>query len=115
MPEKDHVATALKFLETPYCWGGRSGFGIDCSGLVQVSLARAGIAVPRDTEDQEHAVGKPVNDLQRGDLAYFKGHVGIMTDAENILHANAFHMKVCVEPLRDVEKRGGAITSVRRV
>ena len=113
--EKDPVATALKFLETPYCWGGRSGFGIDCSGLVQVSLARAGIAIPRDTEDQENTAGKAVNDIQRGDLVYFKGHVGIMTDAKNILHANAFHMKVCVEPLQDVEKRGGGITAVRRV
>lgn len=113
--EEDYLATAKKFLETPYYWGGRSGFGIDCSGLVQVSLALAGIKAPRDTEDQI-TLGAETERHRTGDLVFFKGHVGIMTDADNILHANAFHMKVTIEPLWQVDARsdGGAI-AIRRI
>lgn len=115
--EPDILATAKKFMETPYYWGGRSGFGIDCSGLVQVCLARAGIAIPRDTEQQENAFGTPVETTARtGDIVYFKeSHVGIMIDAENMLHANAHNMKTCIEPLWMVEERAGGITSIRRI
>jgi len=113
--EKDHVATAMKFLETPYYWGGRSGFGIDCSGLVQVALARAGIATPRDTEEQVKAIGRAVDTPARGDIVFFPGHVGIMVDDRDILHANAFHMKTLIDPLTDVATRSGPITAIRRL
>ncbi|MDE2017912.1 MAG: C40 family peptidase [Hyphomicrobiales bacterium] len=113
--EKDHIATAKKFLETPYYWGGRSGFGIDCSGLVQVCLGHAGIKTPRDSGDQERAVGKTVEKPQAGDIVFFKGHVGMMADDANLLHANATHMKCVIEPLEDVMARGGEITSVKRI
>lgn len=114
--DKDHAATAIKFIETPYYWGGRSGFGVDCSGLVQVSLARAGISVPRDTEMQTGRIGKPVTgDPQRGDIVFFPGHVGIMADDINIVHANAFHMKVTMEPLETVSRRSKGITAIRRL
>jgi cell wall-associated NlpC family hydrolase len=115
--KEDFVSVAEKLLETPYVWGGRGGLGTDCSGLVQLSLARQGIAAPRDTEDQEKTIGKDVTQdaRRRGDLVYFPGHVGIMVDAENILHANAFHMKTCVEKLDAVTKRSGGITAVRRI
>lgn len=112
----DIIDTARKFLETPYYWGGRSGFGIDCSGLVQVCLALAGTAIPRDTEEQENAVGAAITTAARtGDIVYFKGHVGIMADGENLLHANAHHMKTCIEPLGRVAERSGGITSIRRI
>ncbi len=114
VPDTDHVATAKKFLETPYYWGGRSGFGIDCSGLVQISLARAKIAVPRDAEMQEKAIGQPVDTPRSGDFVFFQGHVGIMADDDNIIHANAFHMKVTIEPLKLVAARS-KITSIRRL
>lgn len=115
--KEDFVTAAEKLVETPYVWGGRSGLGTDCSGLVQISLARGGIDAPRDTEDQEKAVGKDATKdaRQRGDIVYFPGHVGIMVDAENILHANAFHMKTCVEKLDVVTQRSGGITAVRRI
>lgn len=115
--KEDFVSVAEKLLETPYVWGGRGGLGTDCSGLVQLSLARQGIAAPRDTEDQEKTIGKDVTQdaRRRGDLVYFPGHVGIMVDAENILHANAFHMKTCVEKLDVVTQRSGGITAVRRI
>lgn len=111
---EDYVATAKRFLETPYYWGGRSGFGIDCSGLVQVSLALAGIKAPRDTE-QQITLGEETPRSRTGDLVFFPGHVGIMVDEDNILHANAFHMKVAIEPLWLVEERSKGITAMRRL
>jgi cell wall-associated NlpC family hydrolase len=113
--DEDHVATARKFLETPYYWGGRSGFGIDCSGLVQAALARAGIKAPRDTEMQENAIGTDADTHRAGDIIFFPGHVGIMSDDHNLIHANAFHMKVTIEPLSAVTGRSKGITSIRRV
>lgn len=113
--DTDIVATAQKFLETPYYWGGRSGFGIDCSGLAQVCLGRAGIAAPRDTEEQEKTLGQAVTAPQAGDLVFLPGHVGIMVDDKNIIHANAFHMKVVIEPLDAVAMRGKGVTSIRRI
>ena len=112
--DKDPIATAKKFLELPYSWGGRSGFGIDCSGLMQICLARAGIAIPRDTDVQENAVGSTVETPKKGDLVFFPGHVGLMVDDQHIIHANAFHMKVTIEPLSVVAERSKKITSVRR-
>ncbi|HYD17149.1 MAG TPA: NlpC/P60 family protein [Patescibacteria group bacterium] len=111
---EDFAETAKKFLETPYYWGGRSGFGIDCSGLVQVSLALVGIKAPRDTE-QQITLGDETPRHGTGDLVFFPGHVGIMMDADNILHANAFHMKVTIEPLWQVEARSKGITATRRI
>lgn len=113
--EADYVETAKRFLETPYYWGGRSGFGIDCSGLVQVSLARAGLKAERDTEQQVGTLGAPVQDARHGDIVFFKGHVGFMADDENLLHANAFHMKVTIEPLETVAARSGGVTEIRRL
>jgi cell wall-associated NlpC family hydrolase len=113
--DKDVVRTAMKFVETPYYWGGRSGFGIDCSGLVQVSLGRAGIYVARDTDDQINTVGEAAEKPAPGMLVYFPGHVGLMVDDEYIIHANAHHMKVTIEPLEEVAKRSGGITAVRKI
>lgn len=115
--QSDPVEVALKFLETPYLWGGRSSIGIDCSALVQLALMSAGHACPRDTKDQARKVGKDVDPeaLKRGDLVYFKGHVGIMLDDSHILNATARHMKVCIENLKDVTNAYDGIVSVRRV
>ncbi len=113
----DFVEAALRLLETPYVWGGRSGLGTDCSGLVQISLARAGVYSTRDTEYQQNTIGSDVTSQprQRGDIVFFPGHVGIMVDAENMVHANATHMKTVVEPLADALKRSEKITAVRRI
>lgn len=114
---EDFVTAAERMVETPYVWAGRSGLGTDCSGLVQLALARAGIAAQRDCDQQEDTVGNDAATLprQRGDIVYFKGHVGIMVDAKNIIHANATHMKTCVEPLEIVTARSGDVTAVRRI
>lgn len=106
--EDDWVAVAQRYLGQPYVWGGRGHRGIDCSGLVQVALSQCGIAAPRDTDLQREAIGAPLPGdapLRRGDFVFFPGHVGIMTDGDNLLHANAHWMAVVVEPLADVVAR----------
>ena len=121
--EPDYVAVAERFLETPYLWGGRTSEGIDCSGLVQTALAAAGLASPRDSDMQEAALGEPIAidaPLMRGDLVFWKGHVGIMRDSATLLHANGWRMKVASEPLAEARNRiaasgGGDATSVRRL
>ncbi len=104
----DPVSVAEQFLGAPYLWGGRGAGGIDCSGLVQLALGMAGIACPRDTDLQRMALGEDIGEgeaLRRGDLVFFPGHVGLMTDSSNMIHANAFWMNVSIEPLDDVVDR----------
>lgn len=106
-PEADPVAVAERLIGTPYLWGGRGGDGVDCSGLVQLALGLAGIAAPRDS-DQQQALGTALADdapLRRGDLLFFPGHVGLMVDAETMVHANAHAMAVTIEPLAEIIAR----------
>ncbi|UBV43792.1 C40 family peptidase [Deinococcus taeanensis] len=98
----DVADLALQFLHTPYVWGGRSAWGLDCSGLTQVVYAACGRALPRDA-DQQQAVLTPVQTPARGDLAFFPGHVGLMLNARDMVHANATHMRVTVETLGENE------------
>jgi cell wall-associated NlpC family hydrolase len=119
--EPDFIAVAERFLNVPYLWGGKSAAGIDCSGLVQVSLQACGITCPRDSDMQEAALGKSVSlaGLQGGDLIFWKGHVAFALGRNSILHANAFHMAVAIEPVTEALTRiaaaGSQITSVRRL
>jgi cell wall-associated NlpC family hydrolase len=120
--EADFVEVAERFLHAPYLWGGRTSEGIDCSGLVQTALTAAGIAAPRDSDLLEAGLGAllPAGaDLRRGDLIFWKGHVGVMRDARTLLHANGWHMRVVSEPLAEAISRiersgGGTVTSIRR-
>ena len=100
----DHLKAAEYWLHVPYLWGGRSSLGIDCSGLLQLSLATIGIRAPRDSDMQQH-LGYPVTLPKPGDLAFFPGHCGIFGHNNNILHANAFTMSVAYESLEDVRMR----------
>lgn len=120
----DFVAVAGLFLGVPYLWGGKSFMGLDCSGLVQLSLEAAGHSCPRDADMQESDLGialpPPQHDaLQRGDLVFWKGHVGIMEDSETLLHANGHHMQVVREPVSEAIARiaasGSPVTSIKRL
>jgi cell wall-associated NlpC family hydrolase len=107
--DEDYIDIAARFIETPYLWGGRSGFGIDCSGLVQLAMAMAGKAAPRDTDMQATGLGEPIerDALRRGDLVFWKGHVAIMEDAETIIHANGNTMTVARENFSAAVERIG--------
>src|SRR6188474_653997 len=119
--QSDFVAVAACFVGAPYLWGGKTSLGLDCSGLVQVSLQAAGISCPRDSDMQELALGKlsSLASLRRGDLVFWKGHVAIAIDPETLVHANAHHMMVAVESAADaimrIKAAGSEITSVRRI
>ena len=123
--EADFVAVAERFVGVPYLWGGKTALGIDCSGLVQIAFAACERKCPRDSDMQERALGAPVategdfSDLRRGDLIFWKGHVAIARDRITLLHANAFHMAVVIEPtaaaIARIRAGGSAVMSVRRV
>ena len=107
----DPVGIADLFLGTPYLWGGTSRWGIDCSGLVQTALIACGLDCPRDSDQQQASLGDPLPEgtpLQRGDLVFWRGHVGIMSNDHMLLHANAHHMAVAYEPYQDAVARIGA-------
>jgi len=107
--EADYVSVAERLLHTPYLWGGTTGFGIDCSGIVQLSLSLVGQNVLRDTDMQEAKLGEVLDcaaaDLQRGDLVFWKGHVAIVSGPNTIIHANGRSMNVAVEPLDEAIER----------
>jgi cell wall-associated NlpC family hydrolase len=122
--EKDFVEVAERFVGTPYLWGGKSSFGIDCSGLVQVALNAAGTGCPRDSDMQQDGLGSDVDPaqsgkLQRGDLIFWKGHVAIARDKDTIVHANAHHMATVIENTTEaiarIKAAGSEIAAIKRL
>ncbi len=120
--EADFVAVAERFVGAPYLWGGKSSLGIDCSGLVQVSLNAAGIGCPRDSDMQQAGLGRALekgDGLQRGDLMFWKGHVAIVRDAETLVHANAHHMATVIEntvqAIARIRLAGSEVIAIKRL
>lgn len=102
------VESAIKLLETPYRWGGKSVMGIDCSAYVQLCAKVAGYKLPRDAS-QQVKLGKTITSLkeaQSGDLAFFENengritHVGILLSGDKIIHASG---KVRID---SIDKKG---------
>ncbi|HEX3504939.1 MAG TPA: NlpC/P60 family protein [Xanthobacteraceae bacterium] len=119
---QDFATVAERFLGVPYLWGGKTALGLDCSGLVQVALQACGIACPRDSDMQERALGAVVGDRaapERGDLIFWKGHVAIVRDRDTMIHANAYHMAVAIEPIAEAVARisaaGSEVTAIKRI
>jgi hypothetical protein len=123
--EIDPATVAEQYIHTPYLWGGRESLGIDCSGLVQQAFGACGVVLPRDSDMQAAWCGESISNwrapggLQRNDLVFWKGHVGIMLDAETLLHANAYHMATAIEPLHQsidrIAKQYGEPLGARRI
>jgi cell wall-associated NlpC family hydrolase len=122
--EKDFVELAERFVGTPYLWGGKSSFGIDCSGLVQIALNAAGTGCPRDSDMQQDGLGSDVDpaqsgSLQRGDLIFWKGHVAIVRDKDTIVHANAHHMATVIENTTEaiarIKAAGSEVAAIKRL
>ena len=113
---QDYVTVAERYLGAPYVWGGTGLRGVDCSGLVQMSLCAAGIDAPRDANMQEADLGvSHEGELKRGDLIFWPGHVGVMSDESTLLHANAFHMCTEKEPYKTAKARIGNPRSIKRL
>jgi cell wall-associated NlpC family hydrolase len=122
--EPDFVAVAERFVGTPYLWGGKSSLGVDCSGLVQISLTSAGIGCPRDSDMQQAGLGRALepheqSKLQRGDLIFWKGHVAIVRDGGTMVHANAHHMATVIEPIEPaiarIKQAGSEVAAIKRL
>ncbi|MCK1721425.1 NlpC/P60 family protein [Bradyrhizobium sp. 141] len=122
--EPDFIAVAERFVGTPYLWGGKSSFGIDCSGLVQVSLTASGTGCPRDSDMQQAGLGRTLepherSSLLRGDLIFWKGHVAIVRDGSTMVHANAHHMATVIEPIEPAIARtkqaGSEVVAIKRL
>lgn len=122
-PAPDWVSAARRLIGVPYLWGGRSSFGVDCSSLVQLAMQAAGLNCPRDSDMQAAGLGTtlaPGTPPRRGDLVFWRGHVGVMLDETGLLHANAHHMAVAAEPLAEAVARieangGGPVTRHARL
>ena len=96
-PTKIIEKVALKYLETPYLWGGRTPFGIDCSGFTQMVFRLAGIQLKRDASQQaDQGINVDFRHLAKmGDLAFFSKpdgqkitHVGIVFGEDQVIHAS---------------------------
>jgi len=123
--DPDFVAVAETFVGTPYLWGGKTSLGLDCSGLVQQSFAACGKSVLRDTDMMQEQLGTEIpltsdlSGLQRGDIIFWQGHIAILCNETDIVHANGHHMSTVIEPLKVARDRisglFGEITAIKRL
>ncbi len=97
--EKDFNKILKLFLNTRYLWGGRTARGIDCSALVQIYFFYNRIFFPRDSKDQKKFCKKKTNKkFSKGDIIFWKGHVGLCIDRSKFIHAYGPKKKVLIMP-----------------
>jgi cell wall-associated NlpC family hydrolase len=115
----DYIRVAREYMGAPYFWGGRESLGLDCSALVQIALSQCGMACPRDSDMQEQVLGRKVETPQRGDLVFWKGHVGLMSEDDCLLHANAYTMSVIEEDFEQacarIGETAGPVRAIKRL
>ncbi len=114
-PASDYVSVCELLENVPYLWGGASGFGIDCAGLVQLAMRMSGHQVLRDSDMQWATIGEEIEagfdmeNLRRGDLIFWRGHVAVcqgdIAGVAHIIHASGFTMNVASEPLHTAIER----------
>ena len=105
---KDPVEVSKLLQHAPYLWGGNTSLGIDCSGLVQISLLLCGIDCPGDSDQQMNTLGHNLDvgsPRKKGDILFWKGHVAWAVNERQILHANAYHMATVIEEANEAIER----------
>ena len=105
---KDPLGVSRLLLHTPYLWGGNTPLGIDCSGLIQISMLLCGLDCPGDSDQQLNALGQNLDigsPIKGGDVLFWKGHVAWALNERQILHANAYHMATVIEETDEAIER----------
>ena len=105
---KDPIEVSKLLEHAPYLWGGNTTLGIDCSGLIQISLLLCGIDCPGDSDQQMDTLGQNIDigsPRKKGDILFWKGHVAWAVNERQILHANAYHMATVVENANEAIER----------
>ncbi len=114
----DWINICLKFKNAPYLWGGKTFEGIDCSGLIQLSLQCCGIKFPRNTNEQSEFVSNFVNstkNVSKGTLIFWDGHVGVMINDTELIHSNMYHLGVHIENISSAVKRIGEVKQLKQI
>ena len=97
--EKNYIKIFKFFLNTKYLWGGKTCDGIDCSALIQIYFYYNRIFFPRDTKDQiRFCKRKRSKNRLKGDIVFWKGHVGICLNKSRFIHAYGPKKKVLIMP-----------------
>jgi len=105
---KDPVEISKLLQNAPYLWGGNTSLGIDCSGLIQISMLLCGLDCPGDSDQQMNTLGQNLDigsPRKKGDILFWKGHVAWAVNERQILHANAFHMATVIEEANEAIER----------
>ena len=103
--EKDYIKIIKLFLGTKYMWGGKTSKGIDCSALIQIYFYYNRIFFPRDSKDQLKFCKKQKSTkLDKGDIIFWKGHVGMCINNSKFIHAYGPRKKVLIMPTNFVIK-----------
>ena len=105
---KDPIEVSKLLQNAPYLWGGNTTLGIDCSGLIQISLLLCGIDCPGDSDQQMNTLGQNIDigsPRKKGDIIFWKGHVAWALNERQILHANAYHMATVIEEANEAIER----------